>query len=57
MEFFCLFCCLILKAGELWIKKWIIFFLHVRIVRVPSLLWRSRIQKSVGEFAHCRDIR
>lgn len=46
-----LFCWLILKAGELWIKKLIqFFFLHVRIVRIPSLLWRSRIHKCVGEF-------
>lgn len=51
----------LLVDSEIWrnVDKEIntIFFLHVRIVRMPSLLWRSRIHKSVGEFAHCRDVR
>lgn len=34
-----------------------IFFLHVRVVGMPGLLWRSRIHQSVGEFAHCRAVR
>lgn len=34
---------MILKAGELWIKTFKPFLLHVKIVRLPNLLLGSRI--------------
>lgn len=38
-------------------KKLNIFLLHVIVMRMSNLLLEWRVQSSIEDFAHCRDVR